>query len=345
MSTAKQLTEGDMLNLLKDNGYLLQLVSGKWFLNGKEYKLYGLGGITYILNSIYPSYFGNATRTNNFIKWFTMNFNDMDGRWPELPILVEARKKLAEGKKPKKNLAYPLTQKELKLIHYLIDGDPEDTYAIFFYGVGGSGKSTICNLIASLFGELDVSHCGFNNLTEKFSRETLAGKRLWYDSDINASWSDKASNIFKKIVTHDSDQFEKKGQNPYDAQYRCKCLFCCNVPPKFDLTDSGILRRIIYYNKNERIKNPDGNLVNKKYQHNELVEIAMAALLTDMTNWTDEFMEDTHQIIMNTNSVGKYGMCNSYDTYVICCSEARILPYGKEKWETLKELFESWRSS
>ena len=339
-----KLNEAQVFMALKDMGYLLQLVSGKWFINGKEYKLYGMGGITYILCNIMPSYFGSETNTNKFIKWFTNNMNDMDGEWPELPILTAAKAKIAEGYRPT-SLAYPLNQSELKIIHYLLDGDPKDTYAIFFYGVGGSGKSTICNLIASMFGNLDVSRCSFNSLTEKFARETLAGKRLWYDSDINASWSEKSSNVFKKIITHDTDQFEKKGQNPYDAQYRCKALFCCNVTPKFDLTDSGILRRIIYYSKNEKIKNPDGNLVNKKYTQEELIDIAVAALLTDMTNWTDEFMEDTHEIIIETNSVGKYGMVKEYDTYVELCQSARVLPYGKEKWEILKEMFKQWKST
>lgn len=337
-----KLNEAQVYTALKDMGYSLRLISGKWFLNGKEYKLYGMGGITYILCTIMPNYFGSETNTNKFIKWFTNNLNDMEGEWPELPILTMAKEKLSTGYRPEK-LAYPLNESELKIIHYLLDGDPKDTYAIFFYGVGGSGKSTICNLIASMFGNLDVSRCSFNSLTEKFSRETLAGKRLWYDSDINAAWSDKSSNIFKKIITHDADQFEKKGQNPYDAQYRCKALFCCNVPPKFDLTDSGILRRIIYYSKNEKIKNPDGNLVNKKYTQDELVDIAVAALLTDMTNWTEEFMKDTHQIILETNNVGKYGMVREYDTYVELCQSARVLPYGKEKWEILKEMFSEWK--
>lgn len=329
---------------LKDMGFEVELISGKWFLNGKEYELYGKNGLYYNLINIFPSYFGTFENGEKWIKWFISTLNDEEGEWPELPILVKAREKIARGYRPEK-LAYPLNTKELKIIHYLLDGDPRDTYAIFFYGVGGSGKSTICNLIASMFGAKDVSRCSFNSLTEKFARETLAGKRLWYDADINASWSDKASNIFKKIITHDSDQFEKKGKNPYQAQYRCKPLFCCNVVPKFDLTDSGILRRILYYSKNEKIQNPDGNLVNKKYTEEELVDIAVAALLTDMTNWTEDFIKDTHEIILSTNNVGKYGMEGTYTDYEFRCGQARVLPYGTEKWKTLREMFEQWKFS
>ena len=340
-----KLNEAQIFNNLKENGYLLQFISGKWFLNGKEYKLYGMGGITYILCNVMPSYFGSEANTNKFIKWVINTRSDTDGEWPEMPILKLAKEKIAEGYIPPKELAYPLNEKELKIIHYLLDGDPKDTYAIFFCGAGGTGKSSVCNVMASLFGESDVCTCGFNQITEKFAREPMAGKRLWYDADINAAWSDKSSNIFKKIITHDKDQFEKKGKDPYTARYRCKALFCCNTPPKFDLTDSCILRRILYYYKNDKIKNPNGEYADKKYTQEELLDIAVTALLTDMTNWTDDFIEDTHKIIIETNSVGKYGMVKEYDTYVELCQSARVLPYGKEKWEILKEIFKQWKST
>lgn len=336
-----KLNEFQVYNNLITSGVLLELKSGKWFINGKEFPLYGMGGICWFLCCRNPNYFGSETNTSKFIKWFINTVNNPKGEWPELPILTKAKEKMATGYVPKE-LAYPLNEKELMIIHYLVNGDPKDNYAIFFHGIGGSGKSTVCNLIASLFGERDISHCSFNMIGEKFARETLAGKRLWYDSDINANWSDKATNTFKKIITHDTDQFEQKGKNPYIAEYRCKSLFCCNVAPRFDVTDSGVLRRIVYYCKNEKIENPDGNLVNKKYTEDELIDIVIAALNTDISNFYKVFEEETKKVIMSTNNVAKYGMCEEYDTYVTQCSSSGVYPYAREKWEKLKELFKEW---
>ena len=302
-----------------------------------------MGGICYILCSILPNYFGSETNTERFIKWFINNRNNEEGQWPQLPMLTKAKEKMESGYRPKE-LAYPLNEKELKIIHYLVDGDPKDTYAIFFHGVGGSGKSTICNLIASIFGDLDTSRCGFTQLGEKFSRETLAGKRLWYDADISANWSESATNTLKKVITHDTDQFERKGKNPYTAQYRCKALFCCNVAPKFDVTDTGLLRRIIYYSKNKKIENPDGNLANKKYTQDELIDIVIAALNTDISNFYKDFEKETKEIIMSTNNVAKYGICDDYETYKVQCRGAGVYPYAQEKWEKLRELFKEWIS-
>ncbi|MBR5128680.1 MAG: hypothetical protein IKU67_01390 [Firmicutes bacterium] len=343
MSSIK-MTEFQVYNNLMSRGIMLELINGKWFINGIEMPLYGMGGISWTLCCKYPEYFGSEVNSSRFFKWFIGNVNIIDGEWPEMPILVKAKTKMAAGYVPSE-LAYPLTTKELKLIHYLIDGDPKDNYAIFFYGVGGSGKSTICNLIASLFGHSDTATCALDQITEKFAREQLAGKRLWYNPEVVSSWSDKATGYFKKIVTGDVDQFEPKGKNPYTARYRCKALFCCNVTPRFDFTDTGLLRRVLYYYKNEKIQNPDGSLQHKKYTEEELIDIAVAALQTDMTNWTDDFIDETHKVIMETNNVAKYGICKEYDTYIAACSANGVYPYAKEKWEKLKELFEGWIST
>lgn len=336
-----RLNEFQKYLALKEQGYLLQLISGKWFINGKEYGLYGMGGICYFLSTVNPTYFGSSNDLNSFIKWFVDTMNEADGEWPELSILTKAKAKMSTGYTPNE-LAYPLNMKELMIIHYFLDSDPKDTYAVFFHGVGGSGKTTICNIIAAMFGEMDTSHCSFNSLGEKFARETLAGKRLWYDSDINANWSEGATNTLKKVITHDTDQFEKKGKNPYIAQYRCKALFCCNVAPKFDVTDSGVLRRIVYYNKNTKIENPDGSLVNKVYSEEELIDIAIAALNTNIDNFYETFKDETRAVIMSTNNVARYGMTSSYDSYRVECSSAGVYPYSLEKWEKLRELFKEW---
>ena len=339
----KKMTAPEYYHMLEDAGIYVELISGKWLLNKKEYELYGKKGLLNQLSKL-GSWIEQNQNSDAFIKYIIDKQAEEDGEWPTLPILAEARALMKQGYVPPKELAYPLNEKELMIIHYLIDGDAKDTYAVFFHGVGGSGKSTVCNLIASLFGDNDVSRCGFTDIGRQFARETLAGKRLWYDADISPYWSDKDANVLKKIVTHDYDQFEKKGKNPYVARYRCKPLFCCNVAPKFDVSDSGLLRRIIYYSKNKKIENPNGDLANKQYTHQELVDIAVTALMTDISDFYGTFREETREIIMSSNSVAKYGMCDSYDSYRVKCNEANVHPFGIDKWESLKELFSEWKS-
>ena len=144
------------------------------------------------------------------------------------------------------------------------------------------------------------------------------------------------------MITNGSTSFEAKGKTPRAGRYRCKCLFACNQPIKFDLTDTGMLRRIIYYRKNEKIQNVDNSLGNREWTQEELLDIVVKALSMDMTNWTKDFEEDTRRTIAESNSVWKYGMTSSYDAYSVACSTAGYAPYGLEKWKEYKEIFHSW---
>lgn len=277
----------------------------------------------------------------SFINLLEDEYNEPTGEWPEAPIVTEAKKRLAKGIKPTK-LCYDLTHKELEIINYLLVGEKKDTYAVFFYGVGGSGKSTVCNLIAKLFGRQDTSYCNFHDLGNRFDIREIVGKRLWYDTDVPCFWTDSVAGTFKKITTHDTLQTEKKCADPRDSEFRAKPLFCCNIPPRFDITDSGLLRRILYYKKDKKIENPNGDFENKDWTYDELVNIAMVALGEEYKFSFKHFEEETREIIMKTNSVGKYGMNVDYDRYTELCRDSNLKAFGEDKFLEIKELFNSW---
>ena len=127
-------------------------ISGKWFLGDNEIK-----DVNKFL--LINSYCGTPRDVEIFKDIFIAMFGE-DGDWPELPIITMAKELIAGGYVPEK-LAYPLTDKELKIINYLLVGKPE--YGIFFYGVGGSGKSTICRIICKIFGD---NNCCFTPLQD-----------------------------------------------------------------------------------------------------------------------------------------------------------------------------------
>lgn len=308
----------------------IKWISGKWFNGDKE--------ITEINKKLLQS--GYVTNGTSDLKNFKQTFIQMwgeEGPWPQLDIVTEAQKLIAEGYRVNK-LAYPLNDKELKLINYLLVGKPE--YAIFFYGVGGSGKTTICNIICQIFGRNNVYASNLIDIS-RFNIGLMEA-RLFYDDDMGSQITDAQVSRLKPMVTNGETKFEAKGVDPLQGNYRCKCLFCCNQPLRFDIQDEGMLRRIIYYSKNEKIINKDNSFYNKVYTKDELLDIVVAALSIDMTDWEQDFISETHSILKMNNSVWLYGMVSNYDTYVVNCDAANVYPFNKDNWLKIKNIFKQW---
>lgn len=73
-----------------------------------------------------------------------------------------------------------------------------------------------------------------------------------------------------------------------------------------------------------------------------MIGVVVAALNVDMTDWTKDFEEETHRVIMSGNTVGKYGMTGNYENYVARTQDAGYSPFGEDKWHDIRTLFESW---
>lgn len=305
----------------------IRWISGKWFKDNEELKD----------NRYFMMYVRDGVSDlRNFKRTFIEMYGE-DCNWPQLKIVDEAYELIHNGYKMNK-LAYPLNEKELKIINYLLVGRPQ--YAIFFYGVGGSGKTTICNIICQIFGRHNV--CASNLIDIGRFNSSVMEARLFYDDDMGSNITDAQISRLKPMVTNGETKFEAKGVDPVQGKYRCKCLFCCNQPLKFDIQDEGMLRRIIYYSKNEKIKIKDPSLADKEYTYEELLDIVVAALSVDMTNWENDFKAETREILRMNNSVWLYGMVETYDTYVAKCDAAGIYAFSESNWLKIKYIFDGW---
>lgn len=123
------------------------------------------------------------------------------------------------------------------------------------FGPGGTGKSTLANMIARILGRNSYSKCGLSDLANEFTRASqLAGKLL----NICEEASDQSRKelkldigLLKKLSDGDELPFNNKGANAYMAANTAKLLFTTNVRPDFG-SDDGIVRRLYrvpFYNK------------------------------------------------------------------------------------------------
>ena len=311
----------DIYNITKGK---LKFISGKWFYGDteiKDIKKYFL--CSFAINSIHE--------LDSVIDMYKIMYGEI-GVWPEMPIIKKAREL-----KELKPLCYPLNEKQLKIINYLLRHDEE----IFFIltGVGGSGKSTFGNIICRIFDN-DTAALNLSDLSDDFKLASGIDKRLIYSTEIN---SDEINNgVLKQLFSNEEITINPKHQQPYKTRCQSAFFFNCNRNPRLDLSDTGMLRRILYYSMDEKIKNPDPTLNKKEWSEDDLINIVAHALKVDMTDWKKDFEKETRFNLIKDNSVYRFKDETSYEEYDRKCRKANLKPFSEPNWESIRELLQDW---
>lgn len=118
---------------------------------------------------------------------------------------------------------------------------------LVFYGPAGSGKSTILNIIQSLFGEyvttFEAKALGSSNnafATEAFKNNPLVA--IQHDGDLSKIDDNTKLN---SIVSHEDMTMNEKYKPSYTARVNALLFMGTNQPVKISDAKSGIIRRLI----------------------------------------------------------------------------------------------------
>lgn len=111
-------------------------------------------------------------------------------------------------------------------------------------GDKSNGKSTFIDMIMRLLGFNNTSALDLGELGERFKTAELFGKLANLGDDISDDFI-KNPAIFKKLVTGDRVNVERKGQNPFDFNNYAKFLFSANDIPRIKDKTGAVLRRLI----------------------------------------------------------------------------------------------------
>lgn len=306
----------------------LEWHSGKWFRDGKEIK-----DIKRYMVRIPMLQISSADDLQKLIDYFIVRYGEED-LWPPLPIIEEAKRRIEE--KNVGEMAFPLTEKQLLIIRILLDADEERMFIAT--GKGGTGKSTFLNIIRQIFDN-DFSACPLSemsgyNLTEALKHRLVASDELSAD--------DLDSRALKTIISRQPVQLNGKYERPVQIIAQSALFYCCNRPPRIEVDDTGILRRIVYFEMDSVIQNPDPEKQKHVYTHDELVDIVAHAYMIDKTNWFDKFKAETRKYIKETNSVWIHRRAVTYGQYRECCRDSGLHPYSLPRWEKIKQIFNEW---
>lgn len=118
--------------------------------------------------------------------------------------------------------------------------------AFILTGTGANGKSTFLEMVKNMLGEYNISSLDLKELSEKFQNAEICGKLANIGDDIDSEYISNAT-VFRKLVTGERIQVQRKGERPFEFNNYAKLLFSANNIPRLgSAKDSyAILRRLV----------------------------------------------------------------------------------------------------
>lgn len=123
-------------------------------------------------------------------------------------------------------------------------------------GDGSNGKSTVLDVMKALIGKENISSVSLGELGQRFKTAELYGKLANIGDDISNNYIDDNS-LFKKLVTGETVNVERKGKDPFDFNNYSKLIFSANEIPRINDTSNGLKRRLIIIPFNAKFSKSD----------------------------------------------------------------------------------------
>lgn len=116
--------------------------------------------------------------------------------------------------------------------------------AFILTGDKHNGKSTYLDMIAQLLGVENTTALDLKELGDRFKTAELFGKLANIGDDIGDEFIANPA-IFKKVVSGDRVNAERKGQDPFDFTCYAKMLFSANSIPRIKDKSGAVIDRLI----------------------------------------------------------------------------------------------------
>lgn len=145
-----------------------------------------------------------------------------------------------------------------EMIGYIIFRRNEMGKAFILTGSGANGKSTLLDVIKRLIGKENISSVTLNELNDRFKTFQLEGKLANIGDDISNGYIEDNS-TFKKLVTGETVNVERKGKDPFDFENYSKLIFSCNEMPRINDLSDGLKRRLIFIPFNAKFSKADAD--------------------------------------------------------------------------------------
>ena len=131
-------------------------------------------------------------------------------------------------------------------------------------GEGGTGKSTYTNLLHKLVGgDTNASHIGLADFDKDYYLATTVGKLVNIDDDVVDGKMLENTGRFKSIISGNVISVRQIYREVIDFKPYITCIFSCNKLPRIMDKTSGLYRRMVLIELNNKVLNPDPLFMNK----------------------------------------------------------------------------------
>lgn len=199
--------------------------------------------------------------------------------------------------------------------------------AFILIGDKSNGKSTFLHVVKNMLGDANIASLDLKELGDRFKTAELFGKLANIGDDIGDEFIANAS-VFRKLVTGERVNVERKGQDPFEFNNYSKFLFSANVIPRMKDKTGAVQRRLVIVPFDAKFTPNDPDF--RPFIKDELCEqepmeylilLGLSALKRVLLNnkfttsqrvqgQLDEYEENNNPIIGFINEVGLEGIEN-----------------------------------
>lgn len=241
-----------------------------------------------------------------------------------------------------------------EVIGYLFYRRNELRKSFILLGDKANGKSTYLDMLKTLLGDGNTSALDLSELGERFKTAELFGKLANIGDDIGDEFIANPA-VFKKLVSGDRVNAERKGQDPFDFSSYAKLLFSANSMPRIRDKTGAVIDRIVLvpfkaqFSKDDpdfdpyikyKLRSPEVMshliniglkglervLANRSFTTPEAVEVELEAYAVANNPVLDFFHETPVDEVVNESTA------SVYDDYVSYAIRNNMKPLGQNEF-------------
>ena len=145
-----------------------------------------------------------------------------------------------------------------EMVGYLLFRRNELRKCFILTGDGQNGKSTFIDMLKHFLGPENYSSLALEELGHRFKTAEIFGKLANLGDDISSQYIDNNA-VFKKLVTGETVNVERKGKDPFEFSSYAKMVFAANTLPRINDTTDGLISRLIIIPFNAKFSSTDAD--------------------------------------------------------------------------------------